>query len=787
MLLTHLKVAFRNLARNKIYSFINTSGLAFGITACILLVLWAADELSFDRFHKNADRIYRVISNFDNSGKRVTWTTTPAPIAVFGKAQIADINETVRLKNDWVSLRGSGRSEVFSGVTAAYVDSSFFSVFDFEMIELKAERPFPDNRSIIISESLAVKVFGHGDIIGKGLILGEKDEFIVSGIMRDMPHNSSIQFDALFPFTILIENYTASGDWKTLETNWGDYNFTTFFHLHSDAETAKVAEELTDIHRKNQQASGVTYSLQPLTKLHLYGPDLSDKGIQIVRIFLIVAVIILLIACINYINLATARATERAKEIGIRKTSGASRQRLIGQFLIESGVIVVLALLVALMTIQLGMPSFNELTGKELQFNITDNKNLLLICSVLLITWLIAGSYPALVLSSFNPIRAITGKLIAGQTNSFFRKTLVIMQFTLSIGIIAGTLLIQKQMDFVRNHNLGFDKENIFTFWIDGEMVSHIETIGKELEKHPGISHAAAANQKIWQLENTTGDTDWDGKDPNEDFMIHPINVDKNFKDAVGLELIEGRWFSEGRNDSLSFILNETTVNATGITDPVGKSFSLWGIKGTIVGVVKDFHHASIHQKIEPVLLMHWPGWYGLLYVKVNGHDTPGAIQAAEQIWKQYNPKFPFNYTFLDADYDAMYRAEQRTEKVFAGFSFLAIMISCLGVFGLATFTTWQRTKEIGIRKVLGASIHQIVMLLSKDFLKLIIIAFIFSIPIAYFGMHRWLDGFAYHVTMDWSVFVLAGSLALIIAFITMSFQTVRAGMNNPVDALRSE
>ena len=787
MLLTHLKVAFRNLARNKVYSFINTSGLALGITACILLVLWATDELSFDRFHKKADNIYRLIANFDNSGKRITWISTPAPIAVFGKAEIPDINQAVRIKNDWVSMRASEKSEVFSGIKAAYVDSTFFSVFDFEMIELNAGKPFLDNRSIIISQSLAQKVFGHGDVVGKGLVLGEKDEFVVSGIMRDMPHNSSIQFDALFPFTILIENYRASGDWKTLETNWGDYNFTTFFHLHSDTETVKVAEQLTAIHRKNQEVSAVTYSLQPLTKVHLYGADLSEKGIQTVRIFLIVAGLILLIACMNYINLSTARGAERAREIGVRKTAGASRQRLIAQFLVESGLIVIFALMLALMTVELVMPWFNELAGKQLQFNVLDGGNLIVICSILLITWLIAGSYPALVLSSFNPIRAISGRLVISGANSFFRKILVITQFTLSTGIIAGTLLIQRQVNFIRNHNLGFDKENIFSFWMNGQMESRIETIENELEKHPGIDRVAASNERIWELQNTTGDTDWDGKDPDQVFMIHPINVDKNFKDAVGLELLEGRWFSEGRNDSLSFILNETALKATGITNPIGKSFSLWEEKGTIVGVVKDFHHASIHQKIEPVILLHWPGWYGLLYVKVNGRDTPGAIHAAEKIWKQYNPKFPFNYTFLDADYDAMYRAEQRTEKVFAGFSVLAIIISCLGVFGLATFTTSQRTKEIGIRKVLGASINQIVMLLSRDFLKLVIIAFIFSIPIAYLGMQRWLEGFAYRVSMDWTVFALAGSMALIIAFITMSFQTVKAGMNNPVDALRSE
>jgi putative ABC transport system permease protein len=461
---------------------------------------------------------------------------------------------------------------------------------------------------------------------------------------------------------------------------------------------------------------------------------------------------------------------------------------LVSQFLIESGVICFSALLLGLIIIQLVLPFFNGLSGKDLQFDILDNRNLFTIGSVLFLSWLIAGLYPAILLSSFNPIKAIRGKLLLSGGNAFFRKALVIMQFTLSIGIIAATLIIQKQMEFIGNKHLGFDKENIFTFWMQGEMASRIQTVKTELEKHPGIDYVTAANQRLWQLENTTGDTDWEGKDPETPFMIKAVNVLENFKGALNLEVIEGRWFSEDRADTASYILNETAVKATGIEEPIGKSFTLWGKKGTVIGVVKDFHHTSIHQKIEPSVFTHWPDWYNeLAYVKVNGHNTRGAIEATEKIWKEYNPRFPFNYTFLDADYDAMYRSEQRTGKVFAGFSIVAIIISCLGLFGLATFTASQRTKEIGLRKVLGATANQIVMLLSKDFLRLVLIAFMISIPFALFGMQTWLQGFAYKVSMDWTVFALAGGLALTIAFITMSFQTIRAGTNNPVDALRNE
>lgn len=787
MLLNHLKIALRALSGNRIYSFINIGGLAIGLSTCILLLLWAADELSFDRFHTKANSIYRVIANFDNSGKHIFWTTTPAPLAAFGEAGVPAIDKAVRIRNEWTSFRSSNATEIFTDFTAAYVDTSFFTVFDFEMASWDPRNPFPDNKSVIISESLAKRVFGDEAATGKGLIVGEKDEFIVRGIIRDMPKNSSIRFEALFPFSLLIENQQKNDPGRSLETNWGDYNYSTYVLLHEDANASEVAQELTGIHRANQKESDVSYSLQPLTKLHLYDADLSEKGILIVRIFLAVAVLILLIACINYISLATARASERAREIGVRKTVGATRQRLVIQFLVESGVVCCCALALALMIIQLIMPVFNELAGKELQFDILGRSTSMTVGGVLLVSWLVAGLYPALLLSSFNPIKAIRGKLLLSGGNTFFRKALVVTQFTLSIGIITGTLLIQKQVNFIRNKDLGFDKENIFTFWMSDEMQSRVKTIQTELEKHPGIQKVTAANQRIWELENTTGDTDWEGKDPASAFMIKPVNVLPNFKDALGLELVEGRWFSGSRADTASYILNETAVAAMGIEDPVGKSFSLWENKGTIIGVVRDFHHASVHQKIEPAIFIHWYNWYNLAYVKVNGRDTPGAIAAAEKIWKQYNPNVPFNYTFIDADYDAMYRSDERTGQVFASFSIVAIIISSLGLFGLAAFTVSQRTKEIGVRKVLGATVTQIVVLLSKDFLRLVLMAFIISIPLAWLGMQTWLQGFAYRISMDWTVFTTAGALAVVIAFATMSFQTIKAGMSNPVDALRSE
>lgn len=785
MLSSYLKMAFRGLFRNGLYSIINIGGLAIGLASSILLVLWAADELSFDRFHRHADHLYRAIANFDMGGKQVQWSATPAPIAAFAKREVPQVKDAVRVRQEDQDVRKDPSSEIFPGISTGFIDSSFFNVFDFTLLQGNRTTPFPDDKSAIVSESLAKKVYGNTDVVGKGLTISGKDYTIV-GLLKDMPANSSIRLDLLLPFDILIQDYH-SDYWKGLESDWGDYDLATYLLLNDGVLPDTVAARLTEIHRSNQKDAGVAYTLQPLANMHLYGIDGSDHDLSIVKIFIIIAIVILLIACINYINLATARATERAREVGVRKTVGANRGKLVNQFLIESGLMALSALAIAIILIQAALPLFNNIAAKSIRFSPFD-PHIIELCSFMLIaTWLIAGGYPALLLSSFNPIRAIRGKLRLSGVNATFRKGLVITQFTLSMAIIAGTLVIREQMNYVENQKLGFDKENVFTFPLRGDMASKFKTIEAELEKDPGIEKVSLSNQKIWDTENTTGDTDWSGKDPNKNMMIKPINVDYNFKEVMGLQMASGKWFSGTRADSTNYILNETAVKDMGITDPIGKQFTLWQTKGTIIGVVKDFHHSSLRDKIEPSILFCQGSWYWLAYVKLNGHDTKGAIAATEKMWKSYNQDFPFEYHFVDEEYDAMYRSEQRTGRLFTGFSGLAIIISCLGLFGLATFTAAQRTKEIGIRKALGASIRQIVALLSRDFLRLLLIAFVLSVPIAWYGMKIWLQGFAYRITMDWEVFTWAGVVALVLAILTMSLQTIRAGMGNPVDALRND
>jgi putative ABC transport system permease protein len=789
MILNYIKLSFRNLLRDHIYAVINIGGLALGIAASIMLMLWVQGELSYDASHSKADRIYKINAKFNNSGTETVWSFTPGPIAVFGKQGIPAIEEAVRISDYYgTTLFTYGDKKIVEDRLKAYIDNSFFNVFDIRFINGNPDKPFADINSVVISASVANKIFNTTDAVGKVIKLNEEKDYTVAGVFEDFPQNSTLQYVVFFPFEILIKNYRENAYWKSLESDWGNYNYHTFLLLNKDAAADSVASQLTAIHHANQkEAESLSYIAQPLTKLHLYGADMSEEGIQTVRIFFIIALAILLIACINYINLATARATKRAKEVGVRKTVGADRKKLIVQFLSESAIISILSLLLSMVFIQLAIPFYNILAGKTLSFDLTSATVLYLVSGALLVTWLVSGIYPALVLSAFKPMEVIRGKLTISGGNSTFRKILVVTQFTLSIMIIIGTLVVGEQLAFIRERKLGFNKENIFTFGMRGKMYDNKNTIRNELLRNPAIEEVTFSNQSVLNIENTTSDTGWDGKEEGTEFMVHGMAIDENFMKTMNMEIIEGEGFRDAVSDTATYILNETAVLESGIKDPIGKSFTLWQTKGIIKGVVKDFHHRSIHKKIEPTVFLYRPNWFWLVYVKTNGAQNGEAVAAAQAIWKQYNPAYPFEYKFLDDAYDKMYNNEQRLGKLFTGFSAITICISCLGLFGLATFTAAQRVKEIGIRKVMGASINQIIVLLSKDFLWLVIIAFVIAAPVSWYIMEQWLADFAYRTPIPWLVFVITGSIVLALAFLTMSFQTIKAALGNPVNSLRSE
>ncbi|MGB3779587.1 MAG: ABC transporter permease [Tunicatimonas sp.] len=790
MLYNYLVTALRHFWRRKSFALLNVLGLTIGLTASLLILLWVHHELSYDTQHRHADRIHKVNANFDTGDGVQTWSSSPGALAAFAQRTLPNIEQIVRVRSGSEAELVKCEGQTFTGDEGAFVDPAFFTVFDFAILQGNRQDMLPDPKSVVLTESIARKYFGDQDPIGQVIQTKEDREYAVRGVIRDFPANSSIQYDLLFPLEVLSQQYEANDYWQSLETDWGNFNYETYLLLPPQASVTEVEEQLSQLHRTNhpfyeEDDLSFYYTTLPLTDGHLYAADGSEAGMQEVRLFAIVALVILLIACINYVNLSTARATQRAKEVSLRKLIGADRGQLFGQLLIESTVLFVIAAALALLAAYLLMPVYNSLSGKSLTFEVLSQPVLVILAGTFLFTLITAGIYPALLLSTFKPIQSLKGKFSIGKSNISFRKALVVTQFAFSIVLIVGTLIISKQMQYVRNKELGYDRENVFTFGMRA-MYDHYDAVKAELEKQPGVLAVTSANQNLVNVGSTTGDTDWDGKGEEQMFLVHPIAIDADFMETMRMELVAGRGFTGSPADSAHVILNETAVAQAGIDDPVGKPFTLWQTEGTIIGVAKDFHLASVHQEIEPAIFYYdQKNW--TLYVKTTGEQASSAIAAAETLWKQYNPEYPFDYKFLDERYDALYQSDQRTGRLFNYFTGIAILVSCLGLFGLATFTAEQRVKEIGIRKALGATVTNIVVLLSRDFIKLVLLAILIATPVAWFVMSRWLEDFAYRTEIGVGVFLLAGCAALLIALLTISSQSIKAALANPVDSLRNE
>jgi putative ABC transport system permease protein len=790
MLRNYLTVALRNLWRNKAFSFINIFGLSVGLAAGILLLLWVQEELSFDKFHQNAANIYRLSARINMEGEEQTIGSVPAPLLVFGLKEIPEIAKACRIKSKWdESLYQYDNKSLMQG-KAAYVDASFFEIFSFPLVKGNPQQPFSAVRSMVITETTAQKYFGNDDPVGKIIRVDNKHNYQVSGVIRDMPGNSSLQYQVLLPMDIVKEEFGGNGEWKTIDEDWGNYDYEIFLSLHKSTSTGKVAEKLIGIHRRAQPVeftAKLNYLLQPLLKVHLYRADGTEGSIQTVRIMGLVAIIIILIACINYVNLATARATKRAKEVSMRKIIGADRKQLFGQFMGESALVLGMSLVLSLFLIALLVPMYNDLSGKQLVFNPLEPQIFTVLALTMLITLVLAGCYPAVLLSSFKPLHLMRSTAYSsGGSNSAFRKGLVVVQFVLSIILIISTLVVGGQLDYIRSKNLGYDKENVLTFGMR-EVNNHYDAAKAELLKQPGVLGVTAIGGNVLNHSSSTSDTDWEGKAPGRIFEISQMSVERNFLEVMDLPLVAGSGFTGTPADSTNFILNETAIQQMGVKDPVGKRFTFHGMNGTIVGVVKDFHFKNLSEKIEPIILFHWPLWREKMYVRTTAGDAPKAIAAAEKIWNQYNPGYPFAYSFMDEEFNRMYQTDQTVGNLFNLFAAIAIVISCLGLFGLAAFTAEQRTKEIGIRKVLGASVNNIVLLLSAAFVRLVLLAFIIATPIAWYAMRQWLENFAYSIDISPWVFAVAGFIALLIAFLTVSWQAVKAALMNPVKSLRSE
>ncbi|MCR8556873.1 ABC transporter permease [Mucilaginibacter sp. BJC16-A38] len=790
MIKNYFKTAWRNLLSSKFYSAINILGLTIGLTVGLLVLLWVNDELSYDKFNTNAAQIYKVNAQIGTGSSKQVWSGVQSPIATFALKEVPGVVNAVRLTGNWrySFFRYNNRLLSEEQGKMLFADPSLFKVFDYKLLKGNVENPFPTDNSIIITESTAKRYFGNDNPIGKTLLADNSDNFIVNGVVADFPSNSSIKCNILFSMNVRKNQYGKNDFWKSMDADWGDYYQDTYLQLQPGTSTKTVADKLTQIHIKNQEGTKLSdghYLLQPLTETHLYAPDGSSSAMQTVRVFAIVAVLILLIAAINYINLSTARAMLRSKEVSVRKIIGAARLQLFSQFIVETILFFGISLILAFILITIAMPFYNTLSGKDMHFDLLSGTVWQVIGATVGLTLIASSIYPALLLSSFKPINALKGKLSMGVGNVVFRKVLVVCQFAFSVGLIIGTLIINRQLTYIQNKELGFDKSFVFSVPMH-DMENHYEAAKGELMNQSGIYGVTTGDNSIISLGSTTGDTDWDGKEKDRSFMIHPMAIDEGFIKFFKLKLDGGAGFSGIKPDSAHFILNETAVRDAGIKNPVGKRFKLWGTNGVIIGVLKDFHFASLKQKIEPFIFYYRPHTWQLL-VKTTGKDAPKALKTVEAVWKRYNPNYPFTYTFLDQTYEELYKSDERSGTLFSVFAGIAILISCLGLFGLATYTAQVKVKEIGIRKVLGASIANITTMLSKDFLTLIILAIAIATPVAWYAMNNWLQAFVYRATIQWWTFALAGGAAVLIALATISFQAIKAALANPVKSLRSE
>lgn len=785
MFRNYLKIALRNIKRHKGYSFINIVGLAIGMACCILILLWVQDELSYDRFHENADDIYRVIQDINFTDHSTTWSITQGPLGPSLKEDFPEIINATRITGRGLRLTYNDKSYDEVVVMA---DGSLFEMFTFPLVKGDPATALSDPLSIVLSEEMAEKYFAGEDPIGKTIKADNQWDFQVTGVMKNIPHNSHLQFDFLIPFIFGRElNYTVD--------RWGNSQFRTYVQLQKGVAAKEIIQKISGyLFEKPTIEKDARLNLQPLTRIHLYSNyeyDTAHGDIMYVTLFSLIAFFILLIACINFMNLATARSGNRAKEVGMRKVSGAHKTDIIKQFYGESILLAFIALLFAAIFVWLLLPVFNNLAAKELSLDIPGNLSILLgLLCIAVVTGIISGSYPALFLSTFQPVMVLKGARLSNLKGSVFRKILVVFQFSLTILLIICTIGVYNQLDYVRNRKLGYDKEHMIYFGMRGDMREKFDSVKNELLQNPNIlGVTASSNVPTYGYTFSNSLWRWEGQNPDEETLMRAVFIDVDYFKTFGMEITEGRSFSkEFPTDATEAIMvNEEAVKAMGMEFPIGKRLSIQDENFRIIGIVKNYHFRSLRQEIDPLILIHSPENSRALFARLKSDDIPQTIGYMEKIWERFAPGYPFNYRFLDEALDRLYRSEQRIGALFRYFSILAILISCLGLLGLASFMAEQRTKEIGIRKVLGATTPNIVALLSKEFTKWVLVANIAAWPIAYFALSKWLQSYAYSANIALWSFILSGMLALVIALITVSYQSIKAALANPVDSLRYE
>ncbi|KYG81720.1 ABC-type antimicrobial peptide transport system permease subunit [Roseivirga ehrenbergii] len=782
-----ITTALRVFWKERGYSLLNISGLTVGIATSLMLFLYIQDEKSVNLFHKDVDRIYQVMEHQRYSGGYVlTTTANPGPLKDAFKAEMPEVEYITQLV--WEEERLFIVNDQSYKSRGRVASEDFFHVFDFPFIEGSQQNSLTAPDVVYISESLAERIFKTTAVLDKMVQVNGWGEYKIGGVFKDPPINSTLDFEFVLP----IEPWLRNNEW--LE-NWGNNGIRDYIKLHEGVDAQAFNAKIKDYVKTKNEGSVVDLFIQNIGEQYLHGryKDGVQAGgrITYVRLFGYVAIFILVIACINFMNLATARSSKRAKEVGVKKAVGSTRGQLIAQFMGESIIMALASTLLAGLVIMYLLPSLNDFTGKAMTFSLLNLNNLLLLVGIALVVGVLAGSYPSLFLSSFSPIKVLRGSFRSSGWSNGIRKGLVVFQFLISIFLIISTLAVHKQISYVKNINLGYNKESIIYLPLEGELQneSKIELFKAKMLENPNILNVStASNSPINIGSSTSGGFSWEGKDPESEVLFTVLQVSTDFIETLGMEMKEGRSFDPNLvSDTLNVIINEQTAKNMNVDNPLNQPITFWDRQGKVVGIVKDFHFASLHNKIDPLVISLRPESSNVMFLKTTTANTKTTLDYVEKVFKEVNGQYPFEYQFLDEQYENLYRRESDIGTLANIFTLIAVFISLLGLFGLASFAAEQRIKEIGIRKVLGAGIGNLIMLLAKNFLLLVLLGFGIAVPLSYFFLSDFLSAFEYQATIGVGVYIIAGFASVIIALLTVSYHSFRAAAANPVKSLKYE
>ncbi len=789
MLKNFVVVTLRALQRNAVYSVINISGLAVGLAASALILLWVTDELSFDKFHQNHERIFLVGSNQVINEKVQTSFNTPFPLMDALRQRSGQITHVSLVKPPEGYLLSSGENRISKmGVAAA---GDFLSMFSFKVLAGDTRTVLSDPSSAVLTRSTAMALFGTVDAVGRTFTIDTEHDLAVAAVLEDIPSNSSLQFDLLLSSAY----YASTEEWyKRSMSDWQNHSFTIFVELRDAADAAEVATQIASLEKENNKSAPTAeVFLHPLVKWRLYGEFENGKVaggiIDYVRIFTVVGIFVLVIACINFTNLATARSQSRAREVGIRKTIGSRRMQLIAQFIGESLIITSISFLFAVVIVQLALPFYNTVVGKNLFLNFTDPWLYVSVALIIIITALLAGGYPAFYLSSFHPVKVLKGTVAGPASAGNLRKVLVTLQFAFSIFLVIGSIATYQQIMHVQARQVGYNKENLLLIWSNNQREQNYAVIKQQLLSSGLVESVTKSSAPVTRIFTSTDGVSWPGKIGDDKVAFVTIATEYDFTTTMGINMLHGRDFSPLiGSDTSAIIINKSALELMGLHDPIGQKLRIWGDERTIIGVTDDVVMGSPYHPVGPLAMVLNPSWSSTISVRLKPTaDLAGAVAGVEKIFKAADPEHPLWHRFAGDEFQTKFQSIALVAQLALGFTVLAIFISCLGLFGLAAFTSEQRSKELGIRKILGASATSLLMLLTKDFTKLVIIAFVITVPFAWWMIDVFLQQYPYRITPHWSILVVTGVAAMIITVFIVSTQALRTVFSNPVRSLRNE